>query len=51
MERIVQVIPCSQDEKVTFATHLLRGLVTRWWTDSESSEGLGAFQRNNHGHV
>lgn len=30
MERIFKVIPCINEEKVVFATHMLKGVEERW---------------------
>ncbi|XP_050875587.1 uncharacterized protein LOC127079219 [Lathyrus oleraceus] len=29
--RIFQIVHCSEDNKVVFASHMMRGLAIRWW--------------------
>lgn len=36
MERLFQTMPCSKENNVTFASHMLKGHSARWW-DSVST--------------
>ena len=41
MERIFQIVTCSEENKVTFASHSLKGPAARWW---ESASHLMTVQ-------
>lgn len=31
MERVFHAVPCNEEDKAMFATHILWGSITRWW--------------------
>lgn len=36
LERVFQVVPYSKEDKVTSASHMVRGPTTRWWVSASS---------------
>lgn len=31
IERVFQIMPCSEENMVIFASHMMKGSTTRWW--------------------
>ncbi|XP_050897378.1 uncharacterized protein LOC127104225 [Lathyrus oleraceus] len=36
MERLFQIVLCSEGNKVTFSSHMLKGSSTRWWESAST---------------
>ncbi|XP_050878800.1 uncharacterized protein LOC127082616 [Lathyrus oleraceus] len=36
MERIFQIVHCSEENKVVFATHMMKGMTVRWWESAST---------------
>lgn len=46
MERVLQIVPCNGDNKVTFSSHMLKGPAARWWKSSSTfmiNEGIPRY--------
>ena len=36
MERIFQIVHCSEENKVLFASHMMKGPAVRWWESAST---------------
>lgn len=46
MKQFFHVTPCNEEKKLTFVTHMLRGLVAKWWTIASARMTIQSIPNN-----